>query len=119
MLHGLQLGSIEAICMQSGSAYIIQEEMPQCVRPSFGKGRVTSGSGFKVLACRHDARAPVAHEVTDHAVRGTYCRVIIVCSNNGTAVKSHLHACNIHTGHSLQTARRRKVDWPAVRVPNG
>ena len=29
--------------------------------------------GFKVLACRHDARAPVAHEVTDHAVRG-YCR---------------------------------------------
>jgi hypothetical protein len=29
--------------------------------------------GFKVLACRHDTRAPVAHEVTDHAVRG-YCR---------------------------------------------
>jgi hypothetical protein len=77
----------------------------------FWKGRVTSGSGFKVLACRHDARAPVAHEVTDHAVRGT--------CDNGTAVKSHLHACNIHTGHSLQTARRRKVDWAAVRVPNG
>jgi hypothetical protein len=27
--------------------------------------------------------------------------------------------CNIHTGHSLQTARRRKVYWPAVRVPKG
>jgi hypothetical protein len=71
-----------------------------------------------VLACRHNARAPVVHEVTDHAVRG-YCTVIIICSDNGSVVKSHLHACNIHTGHSPQTARQRKVYWPAVRVPKG
>ena len=68
MLHGLQLGSIQARRMQSESAYIIQEEMPQCVRPSFEEVALRA----VVLACRHDARAPVAHEVTDHAVRG-YC----------------------------------------------
>jgi hypothetical protein len=114
MLHGLQLGSIQARRMQSQSAYIIKEEIPQCVRPSFGRVALRA----VVLACRHDARAPVAHEVTDHAVRG-YCTVIVICSDNGSVVKSHLHACNIHTGHSLQTARQRKVYWPAVRVPKG
>jgi hypothetical protein len=114
MLDSLQLGSIQARRMQSQSAYIIQEEMPQCVRPSFAKVALRA----VVLACRHDARAPVVHEVTDHAVRG-YCIVMIICSNNGSVVKSHLRACNIHTGHSLQTARQRKVYWPAVRVPKG
>ena len=49
MLHGLQLGSVQAICMQSGSAYIIQEEMPQSfVLPSFEKDALRA----VVLACR-------------------------------------------------------------------
>lgn len=76
-------------------------------------GRVTSGSACMQAQCKG---RPSHIRVTDQAVRGTSCAVIMGCSHNGSVVESHLHACNIHTGHSLQTARRRKVYWPAVHV---